>query len=416
MTGGGSVGGAGEVQRGGLRLFLVLGGVTVIGPASMDVYLPGLPDLARDFGAAPSSAQVTLTTFLVGLAFGQFLAGPLSDVHGRRRPLVAGMALFTIATLTCSLAPNLYALAAMRFVQGAMAASGLAIGRAIVRDLYSGAAAARYLSRLMLIVGLGPIVAPLVGGQILRFSSWRGVFVGLALLGLALTLMAVRLLPETLSPSDRRAAGIGVTARTFALLLVDRRFVGFVLIVGFAGGALTGYIAGSSFVLEDIYGASPQVYGLLFAISGFFMVIGAQLNAHLLGERSPHRLLGFGLATLVIAAIALLAVVPFRGAGLAAVMPPLVLVFFSWSFIQSNTLALALTDHPEVAGTAAALLGVTQFAFAAVVAPLAGIGGNDTAVPMAAVIATCGIGATLAFILLVPTVPQRQVVPAVSEA
>ena len=216
-------------QGGGLRLFLVLGGVTVIGPASMDIYLPGLPELARDFGATPSAAQVTLTTFLIGLALGQFLAGPLSDVHGRRRPLIAGMALFTVATLICSLAPNLYALAAMRLVQGAMAAAGLAIGRAIVRDLYSGAAAARYLSRLMLIVGLGPILAPVVGGQILRFSSWRGVFVALALLGLALTLMAARLLPETLSPGNRRAAGVGVTARTFAVLLANRSFVGFVL-------------------------------------------------------------------------------------------------------------------------------------------------------------------------------------------
>ena len=402
MTDGAHIGAAGEGQLAGLRLFLVLGGVTVIGPASMDIYLPGLPALARDFGAAPSAAQLTLTTFLIGLALGQFLAGPLSDVHGRRRPLIAGMALFTIATLICSLAPNLYALAAMRFVQGTMAAAGLAIGRAVVRDLYAGAAAARYLSRLMLVVGLGPILAPLLGGQILRFSSWRGVFVGLAVLGLTLTLMAARLLPETLSPDRRRAAGIGVTGRTFAALLATRRFVGFILVAGLSGGALTGYIAGSSFVLEDVYGASPQLYGVLFAISAVFMVIGAQINAHLLHRRSPHRLLGFGLTTLVVAAIALAAVVPFRGAGLAAVMPPLVVLFFSWSFIQSNTIALALTDHPHVAGTAAALLGVTQFAFAAVVAPLAGIGGSETAIPMVAVIMTCGIGAVLAFLTLVP--------------
>jgi MFS transporter, DHA1 family, multidrug resistance protein len=394
----------------------VLGGVTVIGPASMDIYLPGLPELARDFDAAPSASQVTLTTFLIGLAIGQLLAGPLSDVHGRRRPLVAGMALFSVTTLICSLAPSLYALAALRLVQGAMAAAGLAIGRAIVRDLYSGAAAARYLSRLMLIVGLGPILAPVAGGQILRFGSWRGVFVALAMLGLALTLMAARLLPETLSAPNRRAAGVGVTARTFATLLAERGFVGFVLVVGFSGGALTGYIAGSSFVLEDVYGASPQTYGILFAISALFMVIGAQVNAHLLRTRSPHRLLGVGLATLVIAALALVAVMPFRGAGLGALMPPLVLLFFSWSFIQSNTLALALTDHPHVAGTAAALLGVTQFAFAAAVAPLAGLGGNDTAVPMVAVIATCSISAAFAFVTLVPRLPKGHVAPAVSEA
>ncbi len=378
----------------------------MIGPASMDIYLPGLPELARDFEATPSASQVTLTTFLIGLAIGQFLAGPLSDVHGRRTPLVAGMALFTLTTLICSLAPSLYALAALRLVQGAMAAAGLAIGRAIVRDLYSGAAAARYLSRLMLIVGLGPILAPVVGGQILRFSSWRGVFVALALLGLALTLMAARLLPETLSPHHRRAPGVGVTARTFAGLLANRSFLGFVLVAGFSGGALTGYIAGSSFVLEDVYGASPQTYGILFGITALFMVIGAQINAHLLRARSPHRLLGVGLVILVVAALALVAVVPFRGAGLVAVMPPLVLLFFSWSFIQSNTLALALTDHPHVAGTAAALLGVTQFVFAAAVAPLAGLGGSDTALPMVAVIATCSVSAAFAFVSLVPRLPK----------
>lgn len=382
----------------------------------MDSYLPGLPELAREFGAGASSAQVTLTTFLIGLAVGQLLAGSLSDVHGRRRPLIAGMALFAVASLVCAVAPNLYALAVMRFVQGTMAAAGMAIGRAVVRDLYSGAAAARYLSRLMLIVGLGPILAPLVGGQLLRFTSWRGVFVALALLGLALAVMAAWLLPETLSHDHRRAPGLHVTARTFALLLADNRFVGFALIIAFGNSAMIGYIAGSSFVLEDIYGASPQFYGVLFGINAFFLVMGAQINAHLLRRRSPRRLLGFGLTTMVVAAAALLAVVPFPDAGIAAVLPPLALLLFSWSFIQSNALALALTDHPSVAGTAAALLGVSQFAFGAMVAPLVGVGGNDTALPMAVVITICGIGAGLAFRGLVPTTSERQVTAAASEA
>lgn len=382
----------------------------------MDSYLPGLPQLARDFGAGASAAQVTLTTFLIGLALGQLLAGSLSDVHGRRRPLIAGMALFAAASLVCALAPDLYALAVMRFVQGVLAAAGMAIGRAVVRDLYSGAAAARYLSRLMLIVGLGPILAPLVGGQLLRFTSWRGVFVALALLGLALAVMASWLLPETLSHDRRRAPGLRVTARTFAALLADRSFVGFVLIVGFGSSAIIGYIAGSSFVLEDIYGASPQFYGVLFGINALFLVMGAQINAHLLRRRSPRRLLGLGLMTLVVAAAALLAVVAFPDVGIAAVLPPLALLMFSWSFIQSNALALALTDHPSVAGSAAALLGVSQFGFGAMVAPLVGIGGNDTALPMAVVIIICGIGAGLTFRGLVPTMSERQVTAAASEA
>jgi DHA1 family bicyclomycin/chloramphenicol resistance-like MFS transporter len=375
----------------------VLGSVSAIGPAAMDAYLPGLPELARDFGVSPSAAQVTVTTYLLGLALGQLLSGPLSDVHGRRRPLVAGMAVFTVTTLACSLAPSLYVLAGMRLVQGTAAAVGVAVGRAIVRDLYAGAAGARYLSRLMMVIGLAPILAPIVGGQLLRFTSWRGVFVALAVLGLALTAIGARLLPETLPRERRRAAGLGITLRTFAQLLADPRFVGFVLIVGLGGGAMIGYVAGSSFVLQDVYGASPQLYGVLFGLNAVFLVAGAQVNAHLLATRSPRSLLRVGLVMLVVAGVALVVIVSLPKAGLATVMAPLMLQMASWSFVQANALALALTDHPAVAGTAAALLGVSQYAFGAFTAPLVGLGGSDTALPMALVIAACAVGAAVAF-------------------
>lgn len=367
----------------------------------MDAYLPGLPELARDFGASPSAAQVTVTTYLLGLALGQLLSGPVSDVHGRRRPLVVGMAVFTVATLACSLAPSLFVLAVMRLVQGTSAAVGVAVGRAIVRDLYAGAAGARYLSRLMMVIGLAPILAPVIGGQLLRVTSWRGVFVALSVLGLALTAIGARLLPETLPRERRRAAGLGITLRTFAQLLADRRFVGFVLIVGLGGGAMIGYVAGSSFVLQDVYGASPQLYGLLFGVNALFLVAGAQVNAHLLGTRSPRSLLRVGLVMLVVAGVVLVVIVSLPQAGLATVVAPLMLQMASWSFVQANALALALTDHPAVAGTAAALLGVSQYAFGAFTAPLVGIGGSDTALPMATVIAVCAVGAALAFEVLV---------------
>ena len=363
----------------------------------MDAYLPGLPELARDFGASPSAAQVTVTTYLLGLALGQLLSGPLSDVRGRRRPLVAGMAVFTLTTLACSVAPSLEALAGMRLVQGTSAAVGVAVGRAIVRDLYAGAAGARYLSRLMIVIGLAPILAPIVGGQLLRFTSWRGVFVALSLLGLALTGIGALLLPETLPRERRRAAGLGLTLRTFARLLRDRRFVGFVLIVGLGGGAMIGYVAGSSFVLQEVYGASPQLFGVLFGLNAVFLVAGAQVNASLLTTRSPRSLLRVGLVMLVVAGVALVVVVSLPTAGLASVVAPLMLQMASWSFVQANALALALTDHPEVAGTAAALLGVSQYAFGAFAAPLVGLGGSDTALPMALVIAACAVGAALAF-------------------
>jgi MFS transporter, DHA1 family, multidrug resistance protein len=406
----------GSASPGGLRLFLVLGLLSVVGPASMDIYLPGLPQLARDVGASPSRAQLTVTMFLVGLALGQVLAGPLSDVHGRRRPLIVGMATFTFASLACALAPNLYALAAMRLFQGTVASAGMAIGRAVVRDLYSGAAAARYLSRMMLIIGLAPILAPLLGGQILRFTSWRGLFVALALLGLALVFMSARLLPETLPVDRRRSAGLGETRRAFALLLTDRDFVGVVLVCGFGGAALIAYLAGSSFVLEDVYGVSPQLYGVFFGLSALVMVTGAQINAHLVGRISPRRLLGRGLMIMVVAAILLLIAVSFRGAGVVAMMPPLMLLMFSWGFIQSNAIALALTDHPQIVGSAAALLGVSQYALGGVVAPLVGIGGDHTALPMAVVIAGCGIAAAVALKCLVPPVARPHVAVAPAEA
>ena len=375
----------------------MLGSVSAIGPAAMDAYLPGLPELARDFGASPSAAQVTVTTYLLGLALGQLLSGPLSDVRGRRRPLVAGMAVFTLTTLACSVAPSLEALAGMRLVQGTSAAVGVAVGRAIVRDLYAGAAGARYLSRLMIVIGLAPILAPIVGGQLLRFTSWRGVFVALSLLGLALTGIGALLLPETLPRERRRAAGLGLTLRTFARLLRDRRFVGFVLILGLGGGAMIGYVAGSSFVLQEVYGASPQLFGVLFGLNAVFLVAGAQVNASLLTTRSPRSLLRVGLVMLVVAGVALVVVVSLPTAGLASVVAPLMLQMASWSFVQANALALALTDHPEVAGTAAALLGVSQYAFGAFTAPLVGLGGSNTALPMALVIAGCAVGAALAF-------------------
>jgi DHA1 family bicyclomycin/chloramphenicol resistance-like MFS transporter len=378
----------------------VLGSVSAIGPAAMDAYLPGLPELARDFGASPSAAQVTVTTYLLGLALGQLLSGPLSDVHGRRRPLVAGMAVFTVTTLACSLAPSLPLLAGMRLIQGTSAAVGVAVGRAIVRDLYAGAAGARYLSRLMIVIGLAPILAPVIGGQLLRVTSWRGVFVALSVLGLALTAVGARLLPETLPRERRRAGGLRVTLETFARLLANRRFVGFVLIVGLGGGAMIGYVAGSSFVLQDVYGASPQLFGVLFGLNAVFLVAGAQVNAHLLATRSPRSLLRVGLVMLVVAGVALVVIVSLPTAGLVMVVAPLMLQMASWSFVQANALALALTDHPEVAGTAAALLGVSQYAFGAFAAPLVGLGGSDTALPMALVIAACAVGAALAFVAL----------------
>jgi DHA1 family bicyclomycin/chloramphenicol resistance-like MFS transporter len=372
-----------------LQLFLIVGGITALAPAGMDIYLPGLPGLTDDLGASPSAAQLTVSAYLVGLLAGQLVAGPLSDVLGRRRPLLAGLIGFTLASLACSAAPDIYVLIALRFLQGTSGGVGMSVGRAVVRDLYEGPAAARFFSRLMLLTGLGPIVAPLVGAQVLRFASWRAVFLVLVGLGACLTVLAVRWLPETLASEQRRTGGLKKTFGTFGQLLGDGEFLTLAFLVGFGGAAFLGYIAGSSFALQDVYGASPQLYGLLFAINGAVFVTAAQVNARLVTTRPLERLLSLGGAIMSAAALGFLAIVLLPGVGPLVANLPLTLFVCSAPFIQANAMALALTAYPRAAGAAASLLGVFQFALGAAVAPLVGIGSKSNASAMAAVLLTC---------------------------
>ncbi|MGI8475708.1 MAG: Bcr/CflA family efflux MFS transporter, partial [Thermomicrobiales bacterium] len=220
------------------RLVVLLGALTTFGPLSIDTYLPALPALRRDFGAGASQAQLTLSACLIGLALGQLLAGPLSDALGRRRPLLVGLAAYALASLLCAAAPTIGVLMGLRFVQGCAGAAGIVISRAVVRDMHAGTAAARYFSRLMLVNGLAPILAPILGGQLLRFMTWHGVFVVLAILGSALFLAAWFGLPETMPPANRQTGGFAATFQAFRELLADRAFTGYALSAGFAFAVL----------------------------------------------------------------------------------------------------------------------------------------------------------------------------------
>jgi DHA1 family bicyclomycin/chloramphenicol resistance-like MFS transporter len=248
-----------------LRLIFILGALTGIGPLSIDMYLPALPHLTHDLSAGASLVQLTLTSCLVGLAAGQVVAGPISDMWGRRRPLIAGVALYTIASLLCTVATTVQLLIGLRFVQGAAGAAGIVIARAVVRDLYDGPAAARFFSLLMLVNGVAPVAAPVIGGQLLRFTSWRGVFVVIAVIGGLMTVSALLGLRETLGPLERHAGGLRATLRTLAGLCADRVFMGYALAGGLAFAAMFAYISGSPFVIQDIYGLSPQAYSLILA-------------------------------------------------------------------------------------------------------------------------------------------------------
>jgi MFS transporter, DHA1 family, multidrug resistance protein len=375
------------------RLIVVLGSVNAIGPLSIDMYLPAFPEIARSLHTSASSVQLTLTACVAGLALGQLGIGPLSDRFGRRIPLIAAMLTYAAASLLCASVSSVGALIGLRFVQGLAGAGGIVIARAVVRDLHSGAAAVRLFSSLMLVTGLAPILAPVVGGQLLALTSWEGIFLALAILSSLIALLVTIGLRETLPPERRSRSGLRRTVQTMAGLLRDRAFLGHALAAGLTFGALFAYISGSSFVLQRIYGLSPQVYSLAFAMNGLGLVAASQVNARVVERIGPTRLLRRALFCVVASALTLLTVVSVGGLPVWAVLAPMFVIVSSLAFVMPNATALALADHAGVAGTASALLGVIQFMAGAIAAPLVGVAGPDSAVPMGIVMAVLALGA-----------------------
>jgi DHA1 family bicyclomycin/chloramphenicol resistance-like MFS transporter len=380
-------------RRARARLALILGGLTAFAPLSIDMYLPGLPALARELSASASAVQLTLTACLAGLAVGQLVAGPLSDRLGRRPPLLAGVGGYTLASVLCAFAPTVWTLGGLRFIQGATGAAGIVIARAIVRDTHEGSALVRFFSMLMLVTGLAPILAPVIGGQVLEVTSWRGIFIVLALIGAVLLAASAIGLAETLPPERRRDGGVRATARTMVGLLRDRHFTGYALAGGFAFGALFTYVSGSPFVLQDIYGASPQAFSAVFALNSVGIVVAGQLNGRLAGRVPALTMLRIGVTTMAVSGCAVFAVVAGGSLPLVALLVPLWVLVASMGLVFPNTIALALAGHPEVAGSASALIGVLQFTIGAAAAPLAGIAGTGTALPMAAMMALLSLSA-----------------------
>jgi DHA1 family bicyclomycin/chloramphenicol resistance-like MFS transporter len=329
--------------------------------------------------------QLTLTACLIGVSVGQIIAGPVSDVRGRRLPLIVGVAGFMLASLLCAFAPSVPMLIAFRLLQGILGGAALVIVRAVVRDLYDGAAIARIFATLMLVSGLAPILAPIAGAQLLSFTSWRGVFVALSLAGLVLLLAVLAGVRETLPAQQRESGGLKHTARTFWRLLRERAFMGYALTGGLAFAAMFGYISGSPFVLQEVYGATPQQYSLIFALNAFGLTIAAQVGGRLSGRVPPVALVVTGLVTALTGAGVLMAAA-LAGFGLQGIVGGLFVIMLGQGLVLPGTGALALASQPaQVAGSASALLGVLQFALGALAAPLVGLAGAGTAVPMAAV-------------------------------
>ncbi|MEK4058067.1 multidrug effflux MFS transporter [Paenibacillus sp. FSL F4-0087] len=383
-----------------VRMALILGTLSAFGPLSLDMYLPALPTLADEFQSSTSYAQLSLTACMVGLAVGQLLAGPLSDVRGRRTPLIAGLILYTIASILCLVSPTMGSFVVLRFIQGAAGAAGIVISRAVVRDVYSGPELTRFFSLLMLINGVAPIAAPIIGGQLLAYTSWRGVFILLSIIGI-LTLVAVVVgLGETLPTERRSSGGLKQTLLTFRKIAGDRLFMGYALTQGFVSAGMFAYISGSPFVLQKIYGISPQMFSVCFAINGLGIILASQIAGRLAGKVSETRLLIAGLLTAALGGTSLLIAI-LAGGNLFSVLIPLFLVVSSVGLVNTASFALAMANQEKSAGSASALIGVMTFLFGGIVAPLVGLGGEGTAVPMGIVIACADLGALLIYFLMV---------------
>uniref|UniRef100_A0AAU2VAM0 Bcr/CflA family multidrug efflux MFS transporter n=1 Tax=Streptomyces sp. NBC_00003 TaxID=2903608 RepID=A0AAU2VAM0_9ACTN len=391
------------VRRTSLLVTLVLGGLTALPPLSMDMYLPALPEVTDALRSPAATVQLTLTACLAGMALGQLVVGPMSDKWGRRRPLLIGMVVYVLATAVCAFASNVELLISFRLLQGLAGAAGIVIARAVVRDLYDGVEMARFFSTLMLISGVAPVVAPLIGGQVLRLTDWRGVFAVLTVIGVLLTAVVWKWLHETLPADRRHSGGVGQALRTMGGLLRDRVFTGYMLAGGLAFAALFAYISASPFVVQEIYGASPQTFSLLFGLNSVGLVAVGQINGKLLiGRVSLDKALGFGLVVITLAATALLLMTSgvFGEVGLAPIAAGLFVLMSAMGLAMPNTNAQALMRTPNAAGSASALLGTSSFLVGAVASPLVGIAGEATAVPMAVVQLASAVAALLCFLLL----------------
>lgn len=382
------------------RDVVVLGLLSTFGPISLDLYLPSLPLLADDLRSSASGAQLTITTCLLGLALGQLVAGPLSDQFGRRRPLIVGLVLYAVTSAACAAAPTVWVLTVLRLLQGLSGAAGLVIARAVARDMYSGKLLVVFFARLTLISGLAPVIAPVLGGQLSRIMSWRGIFLVLAGFGVVLLLSGFFGLPETLPPQRRSVGGLRTTWRGYGTLVRDRFFVGAAVSCGLASASMFAYIAGGTFVLQQIYGLSSQGFSFVFGVNSVAIMAMGQLGALLARRWSTTWVLALGLLLNLLGAAGL-AVTVLTQLGLGFLIGSLLVMVGAVGLVFPTATALALADYPDQAGTASSLLGLGQFIFGAVAAPLVGLGGTQTAVPLGVVALSASLSASVVFAVLI---------------
>jgi len=371
---------------------------------STDMYLPSLPDVVIDLNTTKAAAQLSLTGVLIGGGVGQLIIGPLSDRYGRRRPFMAGITLHIITSILCALAPGIVSLIALRFIQGFGNAAAGVIAMAVIRDRFVGADAARMMSRLTLVIGAAPMLAPSLGSVIAGWWGWSAVFYVLALGGAILMFIVWRFLPETLSVSRRRSQGVLGALRGYRHLFRDRLFIAFAILPGIGLTVVMGYVTGAPFVFQEGYGLTEHQFALLFALNGMGMVIAAQINAALVRRYAPVRVLRLAVLVSKVMGTALLLITITRFGGLIGTAVPLAFMLMINNFVASNGGAIALSRHGDRAGSAAAVMGAMQMGFSGIAASLVGVLAEhvSNSVAMAIVMLSA---ITLAFLILLLATP-----------
>ena len=380
-----------------LKFALLLGALAAMGPLTIDMYLPSFPTIVGAFDTTATFVQVSLTACLLGIGLGQLFLGPMSDVHGRKKPLLIALVAYFIASILCVFSPNIGVFIAARFMQGFAASAGIVISRAVVRDLYSGRELTKFFALLMLINNLAPILAPVLAGGIIAFTDWTGIFVVLSGIGFLLFVIVLWRMDETLPEQMRVPGNLSNTLKNFTSLLKDRQFMGYALAQGFIMAGIFAYVAGTPFVYQNIHGVSPQTFSLLFGMNGLALIIGTQTVGRLTGLVSETRFLEIGLFISITAGVTLLLAVLLNGPLISLVIP----IFFfvgSIGVISTSSFSLAMEKQGHIAGSASALLGLLPFVLGAITAPLVGIAGEETAVPMGAIIFTASLLAVLSYL------------------
>lgn len=375
-----------------------LGLLAALGPLCIDLYLPALPELATDLNTPTSTAQLSLTAGLLGLGFGQLLFGPLSDKMGRLRPLTLSLIMLIIASVGCAWSQTIHQLLLARLFEGLAGAGGAVLSRAIARDMYSGHDLTRFFAMLMLVNGLAPIVAPVMGGALMSFLDWRGLFIVLALIPLLLLIMVRTQLHETLPPEHRSQGSLFSAWAALGSVVTHRAFMGFCLTQGFMMSGMFAYIGASPFVLQQIYGLSPQAFSLCFALNGLGLIIASQTSARLCPLWGEYRVLKGGL-TLAFIASGCLVLTGLSGAALPLVLVALFFTVASNGVISVTASSLAMQSQGKRAGSASAVIGVTMFTLGAISVPVTGLGGTSV-LTMTLTIFGCYLLAIMMFILL----------------